>query len=325
MVDPATQKLCNEPLPIDDIAFAITTDTGHIEEQSRLLCRSINKYHPEAEIINFIPDSSVRELSKQSKTYFEENSTVITGDIPIPEFKISAKLKSFCKAANISNRDYIIMLDSDTVLLSQLALPDFEADLYIKPVGVGTVYWGGPEAKCDWNKLYDRFDVPFPNKRVLSTVDEKVMLPYWNSAVVISSDKSVPGELMEMTKILFREEFTERDENHFLDQLALAVLSETRDVTQLWELQNYPLYARLTCHPRVQIIHYMTYQNLLRIPNPNIRRKLRSLGVKFSDMSFYKTLNSIKLLIPHRTGMYMSYGQKINFWRLMVDTFPDWI
>lgn len=321
MEDQAIKRDGTEPPPIRDITFAITTDTGRLAEQSRLLCKSIDTYHPDAEIINFIPESSIHDLSNRSKKYFEKNSTVVTGEIPIPEYKISAKLKSFRKAASISNRKYIIMLDSDTVLVSQLALPDNDADLYVKPVGVGAVHWGSTEAIGDWKKLYDRFDVSFPSKRIQSTVDKHVIFPYWNSAVVISCDKTVPQELMEMTEIIFREEIIERDETHFFDQLALAVLSETRNVTQLWELQNYPLYARLLCNPRAQILHYMDYSNLLRIPNPDIRSKLRSLGVRFSNINFYELLNTIKLLIPHRSGKHMSFEQKIKLWRFVMEQF----
>lgn len=296
--------------PLREATFAITTDTGTFEWKSKLLCKSIRKRYPTSRVINFIPESSLADLSDESRRFFHENTTIVTGDLPIPGYDISAKLRSFCTAAERADGGHLVMLDTDTVLLSPLTLPSDGADLYAKPVDIGAQHWGCSESLDEWKRLYERFDVPFPTTRVQSTVDKRIILPYWNAGVVITTDDTVPRRLLDMTETILDEDLIDVDETFFFDQLALAILSETLSVTPLWESQNYPVNARLACPTETQLLHYRDRSHLVRVPNPGIRRELRSLGVDTGDIGEVNVKRTLVRLVYAHSGKYLSRERK---------------
>lgn len=300
-----------------NVTFAITADSGQMEKQAMLLCKSIERYYSSPQIINFIPESSINDLNNTTKRYFEETTTVVTDEIPMRNYQTSAKLQSFVEAAKIADYNYIAMLDTDTVLLSPITIPATQADLYLKPVDVGAQYWGSSKSLSDWKKLFEWFDVPFPSQRVQSTIDKRLVLPYWNAGVVITNDDALPLRLLRMTKRLANDDLLGREEDVFLDQLSLAILSETKNVSRISELQNYPLNARLTCPKEVQLIHYRDFQNLLRIPNPNVRRKLNSLGLRINNYDCLDVSDILMNLIYSHSGRYLSYYQKVLIWKYL--------
>lgn len=295
---------------LQEATFATTTDSGSLEKQSVLLCESLRRYYPDSRIVNFVPDSAIQDISEEARQFFETNTTVVTGEMPIPSYEPSAKLAAFSHAASVADDGYLVLLDSDVVLLSTITLPDDDAALYVKPVDKGVQYWGSSESLSDWRKLYDYFGVPFPTRRVRSTIDRRVILPYWNAGVVITDDRSIPDRLLEMTERIVTEDITDWTETIFSDQLALAVLSETTTVSRMWELQNYPMNDRLTCPRDVQVLHYREFQHLRRVLQPGIRRELRSLGFA-PDRN--DRINVGELLLGYlfaHSGKYLSYSQK---------------
>lgn len=302
---------------LQDVTFAITTDSGQMEKQAMLLCESIERYCSSPQIINFIPKSSFNKLTNKTKRYFDETTTVVTDDIPIRDYPISAKLQSFVEAAKVADYNHIAMLDTDTVLLSPITVPATQADLYLKPVDVGAQYWGSSESLSDWKKLYEWFDIPFPTQKVQSTIDKRPVLPYWNAGVVITKDDALPSRLLTMTQNLWHVDAIGSEEDFFLDQLALAILSETKKVSQISELQNYPLNAHLTCPNEVQLIHYRELQNLLRILNPCVRRKLNSLGLVINNYNSLDIYDMAMSLIYSHSGRCLSYYQKVLLWKYL--------
>lgn len=263
---------------LSEATYALSADTGRFEAQAKLLCRSLRHNCPQAQIVLFVPEDSWPEFSADSRRFFERCATVTTGEIPLPEYPLSALHEAFVRAAERAEYDHVVMLDTDTVVASPLTVPDVDAELFVKPVDIGASYWGTDESYADWRRLYDHFEVSFPTTRVESTVDGCPTLPYWNGGVVATTDTDLPAEWLAMTEEVMESDFLRFDETFFFEQLSLAVLAQERETVALTERQNYPLQARVACPRDVEVIHYHALSNLARIPDPWLRSELSGYG-----------------------------------------------
>lgn len=292
-----------------DATYAITADTGELGRQAALLCRSLRRHCPRADVVTFVPEASWPAIDRTVRSAIERLSTVVTGEMPIPEFPQSAALAAFVRAAERADTEHVVLLDTDVAVLSPPTVPDDDADLYLKPADLGTLYWGNSRSYPDWRRLYDHFGVPFPDDRVVSTVDRCPMLPYWNAGVVVTRDRSLPSEWLSMTRETLDREITSRTETFFNDQLALAVLSETRSVSRLTERQNYPLHARVRCPRSTEVLHYDDRANLARLPDPWARDELRRAGADL-DADAGAVVRGLLDVGLDQSGRVLSYRER---------------
>lgn len=312
-------------IPEGSVTFAITVDSGELERQGKLLVNSIRRTYPEAHIVGFIPEDSAPDVTEESSEYFEAETTLVTGEIPIPEYPISALLKAFVEAEKRSDNQFLIAMDTDTVVVNRLQIPnDSGTDLYLRPAEVGAQYWCSAASKSDWKQLYDHFGLtePLPDEYRLASVDKRPIPPYWNSGVVVTTDHSLPAEWLEITKeLLYNTDLPVSSDEFFIDQISLALASRTRSVTDLTETQNYPLGGRIRCPQDVEIIHYGDTRNLSRILEPSIRTQLTELGAPMSAPPS-ALIRSCLDVASTQSGRVLSFDQKQTLRRLAYRILP---
>lgn len=260
--------------------FALTADSGELAWQAERLVRSIRHHVPESNVVVFVPERSVPEIDTELMEYFENQATVVRGEIPIPEYPISAMVQAFVEAERVSDTEYLVALDTDTLVLGPPRIYS-EGELWARPADVGVQYWTSDAARADWGKLCDAFDVPKATEgdRLTSTVDRQPIPPYFNSGVVVTTDRTLPARWLDITATLVeRDDLPVGAEEFFTDQIALALAALERKTSLLDQRTNYPLGGRLRVQSDVEVLHYGDRRNLARILNPDIRQKLRSLG-----------------------------------------------
>lgn len=303
----------------EDISFAITADTGKFGYQATLLIHSIRDHYPDSEIFTFIPESSYSDLSSDLRATFEEFSTVVVDKIPVPEYPLTSLNRAFIEAATQSDSKYIASLDTDTVLLSKIEKPatTSNADLFLKPVDFGERYWGSSHSKKDWQQVYSHFEKSLPEmpSNLSGDVDNsQLIVPYYQGAVVITSNKELPARWLEMVKEVVTFDIYISDENWFHDQITLSVLSQEHTVGLLSQRQNYPLYSCLTCPADAQVIHYQNGAHLYRHRNcPSIKKARLDPG--FSEVMIKPTVTDYYHLFQNNLAQVIPYPhhKKINF------------
>lgn len=314
-----------EGIELTDVAFATTADTGELARQARTLITSLRRVYPNAPVIVFVPTASASDLDTETRAVLEREATLVTGELPLPEYPISAFLRAFVEMTTRIETEYLVALDTDTVIFDRLSVPAHAtADVWVRPAEVGAQYWCSEAARGDWERLYNHFDVPSPSvcEFVTTSIDNRRVPPYWNSGVVVSRDPSLAREWLAITRELaLNDDLPVDGDEFFLDQLALAIATRKRDVCQFDLRMNYPLGGLLRVPSDVQILHYGETRNLGRVLNPRIREKLRTLGA-LPPATPAALLQSGLEVASFHSGRLLSYEQKSAARQLVRGVFP---
>lgn len=295
----------------EDVAFAITADAGELEYQAELLVRSISRNCPAADIVVFIPERSKDDIRDNPLELFESAGEVVYGQIPIPDYPISALIQSFIEAEKLTNTKYIVALDTDTLLLQPMCIDD-KATVWLRTADVGAQYWGSADARNDWKQLYEWFGLELPRRDeyVTASVDGRSIPPYWNSGVVITTDQSLPSRWLNYTKTLFYEdELPVSQDEFFIDQLALALAVRENVVVTLSEKENFPLGGQVWTPTDVSILHYGDRRNLSRVIPMSTRRRLAELEA-VPPVTPTKVARSCLDIASTQSGKVLSYRMK---------------
>lgn len=306
-----------------DIAFAITADAGELEHQAELLVRSISRNCPNADIVVFVPEQSRDDIMDNALKLFESAGTVVYGQIPIPDYPISAMIRAFIEAERLMNAKYLVALDTDTLLLQPVCI-DAEATVWLRTADVGAQYWGSADARNDWKQLHERFGLEPPrhDEYVTASVDGRPIPPYWNGGVVITTDRSLPARWLNHTKTLYYEdELPVSQDEFFVDQLALALAVRENVVTPLSEKENFPLGGRVWVPTDVSILHYGDRRNLSRVIPMNTRCKLSELNA-IPSVTPTEVARSSLDIASTQSGKILSYEMKNRIRKKIKRIFP---
>jgi hypothetical protein len=123
------------------IAFVACVESGALEQKARLLIRSIRRFGGRwsgAPIHTFAPRAG-RGISSATRAIFDEHGVVHHDEIlntAFGDYGVGNKIFAAARAEETAREDFIVFLDTDTVLLSEpadLALPD-GFDAAVRPV-----------------------------------------------------------------------------------------------------------------------------------------------------------------------------------------------
>ena len=304
-----------------DIGFAITADSGELATQADILVRSLREQYPAAPVLTFIPEASITDIDAEIRTRLEQSTSVVTEEIPIPEYPISALVYAFVEAARRFSSAYLVALDTDTIVLDRLRVSS-DGDVWLRPADVGAQRWTSRQSREEWATLYWRFNLstPTPFFQQTASVDRQPIPPYWNSGVVVTTDMTLPKRWLEYTNTLFREdEMPVSQMEFFLDQISLAVAVSENQVQPLSERENFPLGGRLQVPTDAAVIHYGDRRNLARVVNPAIRERLQQLEA-LPTASGRDYLYSLLVVASTKSGCILPFRWKQRIRRFLSTT-----
>lgn len=306
------------------VSFAITADSGELQIQARLLVQSIRNIYSNAPILVFVPESSLPQMDDDVIDYFDSAGHLVTGKIPIPEYPISALIQAFVAAESRFDTEYLVALDTDTLVLDYLRVRG-DGDVWLRPVDVGAQYWASDDAWDAWSKIYRRlgYEPPGRSEWLIASVDGRPTPPYWNSGVVITTDHSLPARWLEYTKILYYEDkLPVSTREFFIDQLSLAIAVRENTVSPLSERENYPLGGRLLLPSDVTVLHYGDRRNLARVLHRDLRDELRQINA-IPSVDVSDIIMSFLVLFSTKCGIMLPYDKKEQVRQTMIDCLPS--
>lgn len=241
-----------------------------------LLSRSIAKFAPGCEQIAFIPANEAPDIPSDVRRECASNGQVIEAKPPNPEYPIATKLKAFELAAERSETDHTVLLDTDTLVLDELTqLGCGTGNLHVRPAFFRSRRWETGMGEVMNREVFKEFGFKFPTETVTSAVDGKEMPACWNAGVIGTTDRDLPRELLDLT-LEVHERFPDQ---RFADQIALAMLATELDTAILSEVDNYPAGYRLRFPSNIRILHYHAFHHLSRICNGTLQRKFQRIAV----------------------------------------------
>ncbi len=136
-----------------------------------------------------------------------------------------------------------LFLDSDIICLQQLPAKLWMHDgLRAKPADFNTF----SEGEQVWPSLYEEFELPVPAKRVLSTVSQQMMYPYFNAGVIaVKSGANFSDCWLQVARQIDGGSLVTQ-KRPWLDQIALPIAAQKLglDVGSLTEASNFPAHVR---------------------------------------------------------------------------------
>jgi hypothetical protein len=288
---------------MSDITYAFAIGPGILSQQARWLLQSIeaNTDATEDDIVSYLVLSEKEKISDETIEYFKQHSTLIEGEMPNPDYPLSAAHAALEMATKESKHEYTMLLDTDTVVLDNITLhQDSDAELLLVPEPISTNYWADTDQSLDsWRALYEQYDIAFPGLQVESTIHDQAMPPYFNSGVIISQNNTKFSE--EYLRFSKKIHSTLSHHNYYSDMVSLGLISNKYHIETLPEAYNYLQKAHVSSPPNnVKILHYIKPMNLYRsLRNPTISSRLQETTIQH----YFESIPKRKLY----SGLIRSY------------------
>lgn len=263
-----------------DLTYALSIGKGKLAEQAEYLVHSIKTYAPSSDIFSFITNDEYSSLTDYQRNYFEMSTELAVLQSPIPEYPIAVKIAGLKEALDYTETEYVALLDTDTLLIRPIdADLSTTAEFFAKPVDVNQQYWTSKDSQEEWKRLYLRENKDYPGTQMKTTVDHVPIPPYWNAGSVITNQKNLVNEWLDLTSKLH----PEIHDPFYADQVALAIVTAEYETVALSEQYNFPLPHRRWCPAGTNLLHYHEFRYLARILNPRVKGRVRQTGVQHAS------------------------------------------
>jgi hypothetical protein len=240
---------------MSELGFVFAAGKGKYDEQGLYLARSIAATNPESQIFIYVPDGE----DPAHESELAEMGEILRGQPRIPAYGISRKIDALIAAEEAAETDYLLLLDTDTLVFDRITVHETGKDLYLKPVDVGLQYWGRESQSQDrWDQIATEVGVPRPEWQYTSTFDRNQIPPYWNAGFVLTANNGFGSRWMDLVEQIHPDIPYE----WHADQVALGLLSQEYDVQVLDNRYNYPLHLRFRSRKDIKVVHYHNFHNL---------------------------------------------------------------
>ena len=270
-----------------DLTYTFSVGNEQFARKACYLAQSIRTYATDPHIVSFVATQERDDIPAEHLRFLEEQTTLVEGERPIEGYPISDKLAAFKRGTELSERPYVVHLDSDTLLMNDVdahrGASGDRAEVYLKPVDFAG-YWGSARSFSDWESLYRLVEADFPGVAIRSTMDNREIPPYYNAGVVVAENGSFAADWIETTRRvhdsiveLHGEEWAKRK---YADQIALGLLSHEFELGRLDDDDSRVLSLSLLVPDDVNVLRYQEFDRLHRITNTTLIEKFSETGVK---------------------------------------------
>jgi len=231
-----------------NVSVSFVCESGRLEAQAVLLAASLRWHHRSLRLVAAMPGSLPKPTRAALTALAVEQ--VAVGNPVAPDYPIGHKVAALGIGDPAGRR---LFVDSDVLCLAPLPWTALSGAAFAaKPADLATF---GSDAL--WQRLYARLGLMAPAQRVVASVSEQIMFPYFNAGVIATTEA---GTLAETWASLCREVDSMTDiepRRPWVDQVALplALSRQGLDFRALGETWNYPAHIKhITGQPT--LVHY---------------------------------------------------------------------
>lgn len=287
-------------------SFVFVCQAGELEIKSMLLAASLQQFlRGDYELVAAIPQP-VSQWGQISTSTQALMSTLNIRSVPItnpidPNYPIGNKIA--CLGIE-SSADKIVFLDSDILCLREFSpqnqcelAENFYAPFAAKPADLATF----TRDIQLWQQIYDLFDLPLPQWRVIATVSRELMLPYFNAGVIAIANGMDFAQIWQQCCQRIDAQSNITNKRPWLDQIALPITVSKLNLKHhcLDERFNYPAHLKPLPLPLPIWCHYHWPMVIRREP------RLNQLVVKLANS--YPLLQTLLLSSPSWAQLLKPY------------------
>ncbi|MFL0796692.1 MAG: sulfotransferase [Cellvibrionaceae bacterium] len=298
------------------VCFSFVCQSGELELKALLLAASIRLFKENDcfELVAAVPDPALwgdirpktRRLLADLNVRVEEISSPFGREYPIGN-KLSA-------IGVTTQSEVTVFLDSDILCLKPISVDLCRAGgLSAKPADLNTFTYDINQ----WEYIYQLFGSGLPEGRVLSTVSEELMLPYFNAGVVaVKNGQFFSSEWIQVAKVIDEDEKI-LNKRPWLDQVALPVTAKTQgmQIESLPESMNYPAHLKPVLDGDMPFLCHYHWPKIIK-GEPSLLKLLGELCSKFpylaNLMREYSSWESILSVLPLAKSRFIPFFRSIN-------------
>ena len=239
-------------------SISFVCEPGRLEAQALLLAASLRVAYPDLSLVAATP----RPLPAATIQAFDAlgvSRQTISNPLDA-DYPIGNKIAALGVAADLGIR---VFLDSDMLCLRAWDWTVLSSHaLAAKPADLATF---GSDAL--WQLLYSRFDLAPPAQRVIATVSEHLMHPYFNAGMLATTAAAALAQTWAQTCRAIDAMKDVNPRRPWLDQIALPIAAarlglDTRSLSEAW---NYPAHIK-PLRGAPHLVHYHVPAAVAREP-----------------------------------------------------------
>lgn len=243
--------------------YTYSVGGGDFAEQAVLLARSIDQADPQARQVAFLAEDRVDEVDRELLSELCDRAQLVRGPRPhgFSGYPIAEKLEAHRIGAGLGNGGVVVHVDTDTLVLERPDICRYEggADIAIKPVDYGRGQpWATNGGRQQLGELYEHCGCELDRTTWLSTVDGVRIPALANAGVVVSWERSVPEQWLELTR-----EVWQASGSRYADQISLGMLTTGDRWEHEWlpllDVESWILPAYLRVPRDTGILRYQEY------------------------------------------------------------------
>ena len=302
---------------MSSLAYTFTIGSGELSNQGLYLLRSIkeNTGATKEEIFVFITKKEKSDIEEHVLDEIRQKATLIEGNMPKEGYPHSAAVGALKKASEVSNSEYILLLDTDTLVLDEINIQQGKsADILVTPGTLSRKYWASKEKSDEkFRKLFDEYGFEYPEgETVYSSYGDEEINPYFNAGFVLTKNNDFPERWLSLTKKIH----SHLNKNkHFADQISLSLLASDYQKSILDPQFNF--FQTLYPYPYegTKVVHYVETETLYRgiylskrIGSGWFAKKVGETGL----LEDYRDMNMLKKFFTILNETYFSYNVRVR-------------
>lgn len=301
---------------MNSTAYIFTIGPGSLSRQGLYLLKSINR-NTEAgkeDVFVYIVDGEKDNIEDDIINEVGERATLIEGPMPNKNYPLSAAHGALKKASEVSDHEYLVLLDTDIVVLDDITIhEENEAELFVAPEVISHQFWASKDKSEDLLRdVFEKYGFDYPDIAVDSNYDRTEINPYYNSGVIITKNNDFPERYLELSREIHG---NLPEKNYNSDMISLSLLAQDYDLFELPPQYNFFQAIRPYPQEGTKVVHYVDLRALRRgvilsrrISSGWFADKLEGTGV----LKDIHSMSKLKLFIDSLLEINVAYNRRIK-------------
>lgn len=304
------------------LAYVFTLGPGSLSKKGIFLLRSIvkNTSATQDEIFVYLVEDEKKNIDESIIREVEDKATVLEGEMPNKDYPLSAAHGALLEASKVTEKDYLLLLDTDTVILDDIKIhEEHDRELYLPPEGLKRTYWANKNSEQELREIFEEYGFEYPEKKLESNYRSVNINPIFNSGVILTKNNDFPERYLKLSKEVHG---NLHQYNYFSDMVSVSMLASEYDLFELDPEYNFFQAYRPYPQEGTKIVHYIDLRALYRgiilsekFGSGWFGRKMEGLGVKeeYRNKFFLKRWISQILEANYAYNVFIKERSTINY------------
>jgi hypothetical protein len=155
------------------------------------------------EIFVFVVEDEKDDIEDDVLEEVDDKATLIQGEMPNEEYPLSAAHGALKMASEVSDKDYLLLLDTDMLVLDDIEVHErIDRELFLTPATVSHKFWNSKEkSNEEFRSLFDKYGYDYPeDKNLRSNYGREEINPHYNGGFILTKNNDFPERWLNLSK-----------------------------------------------------------------------------------------------------------------------------